>query len=50
MGNLSEGLIFKGLARIGTGFQQSYPQKIWMTLKIQINQSLTNNFEKIGKP
>lgn len=50
MGNLSEGLIFKALTHIGPGFQQSYPQRFWMTLKVQKNQALTVNFEKIDKP
>ena len=50
MGIVTEGLIFKGLARITPGFQQSYPQKFWMTFKAQKNQALTANFKKIIKP
>ena len=50
MGNVTEGLIFKGLARIDPGFQQSYPQKFWIADKPLKNQGLIVNFEKIDKP
>jgi len=33
MGISMEGLIFKGFSPPGPGFQQSYPQKIWMSFK-----------------
>lgn len=50
MGIVTEGLIFKALARITPGFQQSYPQKIWAADKALKNQGLIVNFEKIDKP
>jgi hypothetical protein len=50
MGNLAEGLIFKGLRHTPASFQQSYPQKIWTPPKALKNQALTVNFEKIDKP
>ena len=50
MGNLAEGLIFKAFGPIDPGFQQSYPQKNWMTFKHHENQGLIVNFKKIDKP
>jgi hypothetical protein len=49
MGNLAEGLILKGSRRMLPGFQQSYPQKIWMPFKVLKNQALSDNFEKVDK-
>jgi len=45
-----EGLIFKGWTSATQGFQQSYPQKIWIAFKASKNQALTANFEKIIDP
>jgi hypothetical protein len=39
-----EALIFKGLTAIKGTYQQSYPQKLWMTAKLLMNQRLKATF------
>jgi hypothetical protein len=46
MGNLAKGLMHKAWRTAQQCFQQSYPQKIWITPKGQTNQQLTCCFKK----
>jgi hypothetical protein len=46
MGNVSKALIFKASARVGKGYQQSYPQIIGITLKAITHQALSRISQK----
>jgi hypothetical protein len=44
VGSLVKALIYKGLAAVQQTYQQSYPQKFWMSPKSFMNQRLKSTF------
>jgi hypothetical protein len=44
MGNPAEAFVYKACERAVRGYQQSYPQKIWMTSKALTDQALKPDF------
>jgi hypothetical protein len=44
MGNPAKAFVYKALARTPRGYQQSYPQKNWMTSKVLMDQALKPHF------
>ena len=45
MGNPAKAFVFKALAPAPHGYQQSYPQKNWMTCKVVMDQPLKPHFD-----
>ncbi|WP_152034057.1 hypothetical protein [Paracidovorax avenae] len=39
-GSVMEARVFKGLRAVRSGYQQSYPQKLWISPKPSSNQAL----------
>jgi hypothetical protein len=44
MGNPAKAFVYKACTRAAPGYQQSYPQKIWMTFKALTDQALKPDF------